>query len=152
MPGAGFYTIHNSKIRFGRDGVWYADDQPIVNERIARLFSRHVGRRADGGYQLKIGPETAPIEVDDTPYVVVGVEALDAAIEVELNDATRERLDPSSLQVGEGNVLYCRVKAGTERARFLRPAYYQIAPLVTESGPGRFVLRIGNDEHEIRRV
>jgi uncharacterized protein len=150
MPGAGFYTIHNSRIRFGRDGVWYADDEPIDNERIAHLFSRHVRRRAGGGYELEIGPERAPIEVDDTPYVVVGVDAKGGSMEVELNDGSRERLDPCGLEVGGANVLYCRVKGGTERARFLRTAYYQIAPNVSEREAGRFVLRVGENEYPIR--
>jgi hypothetical protein len=151
MPSAGFYAIHNSRIRFGRDGVWYADDEPIANRRIADLFSRHVHRRADGGYELRIADERAAIEVEDTPYVVVGVTRTPASIDVELNDGTREPLDPSSLEVGENEVLYCRVKRGTERARFLRPAYYQIAPQTFEKEGGRFVLRVGQSEYAIRR-
>jgi hypothetical protein len=151
MPRAGFYAIHNSSIRFGRDGVWYADGEPIANERIAALFSRHVRRRDGGGYELRIADERAPIEVEDTPYVVVGVSRSPQAIEVELNDGTREPLDPSSLEVGEGEVLSCRVKQGTERARFLRPAYYQIAPQMFEKEAGRFILRVGQREYAIRR-
>jgi hypothetical protein len=138
MPRGGFYAIHNSSIRFGRDGVWYADGEPIANERIAALFSRHVRRRDGGGYELKIADERAAIEVEDTPYVVVGVSPSPAAIEVELNDGTRETLDPSSLEVGEG-------------ARFLRAAYYQIAPQTFEKEAGRFVLRVGQHDYAIRR-
>jgi hypothetical protein len=147
MPRAGFYAIHNSTIRFGTDGRWYADGQPIENPRIARLFSRSVHRAADGSYELRIAEERAPIAVDDTPYVVTGA-AIDAdgTAWVELNDGTRESLDARSLAIGAEDVLYCRVKGGHEAARFLRPAYYQLADriaaqdggFVIETAAGRF--------------
>jgi len=150
MARAGFYAVQNSHIRFGRDGVWYADGEPIANARIAELFARHIRRTDDGSYVIEMDVERAPVEVDDTPYVVIGVDTDGAgAIHLELNDRTREELDPSTLEVGEHDVLYCRVKAGAERARFLRPAYYRIAPLIAEDGRGGFVLRLGGDRHRI---
>jgi hypothetical protein len=153
MARAGFYAIHNSHIRFGRDGRWYADGQPIVNRRIADLFSTHVRRSEAGGYMLEIGPERAPIEVDDTPYVVVGVDVDDDGIaRIELNDHSVEDLDPGSLQIGANEVLYCRVKGGAERARFLRPAYYQLAPFITESEADRFDLWLGGTAHPLARI
>ena len=151
MPRAGFYAIHNSSIRFGRDGRWYADGQPITNPRIADLFSRHVQRAADGGYRLRIADEQAAIEVEDTPYVVVAAGADAAAPWVELNDRSREPLDPTSLTVGGDDVLYCRVKDGQESARFLRPAYYQLAPLFESAPAGEFGLRCGDRVHPIGR-
>ena len=152
MARAGFYAIHNSHIRFGRDGRWYADGQPIVNSRIADLFSAHVQPAESGGYMLVIGPERAPIEVDDTPYVVVGVDVNEGGrATIELNDHSTESLDPGTLQIGAGEVLYCRVKDGTERARFLRPAYYQLAPFIAEAGAGRFELRLAGAAYPIAR-
>jgi hypothetical protein len=43
-----------------------------------------------------------------------------------LSDETEERLSVESLTVSGENVMYCMVKGAAERARFLRPAYYQI--------------------------
>lgn len=128
MPRVGFYAIHNSSIRFGRDGRWYADGQPIENQRIARLFSQSVHRTADGSYELRVAEERAAITVDDTPYVVTGATVdADETAWIDLNDGSREALDPRTLAVGADDVLYCRVKDGREAARFLRPAYYQLA-------------------------
>jgi hypothetical protein len=153
MPRAGFYAIHNTRIRFGRDGVWYADDEPIAYPRIADLFSRSIRRGAEGGYILDNGYERAAVEVDDTPFVVTGVAfADDGSAFVELNDHTKEKLDPSTLLVGERDVLYCAVKGGSERARFLRPAYYQIASRVAEEPRGRFVLHLGETRHRIGQL
>lgn len=142
MPRAGFYAIHNSSIRFGRDGEWYADGQRITNPRIAALFSRHVVRAADGSYELRIADERAPISVDDTPYVVVSAQVDgDGAVRIALNDGTSEPLDARTLRVGAADVLYCRVKDGSEPARFLRPAYYQVAERITAMPDGTFAFR-----------
>lgn len=149
MPRAGFYAIQSSVIRFGRDGLWYADGEVIPNQKISRLFSQHVVRQPDGSYRIEIDWDKAPIEVEDTPYVVRRVDRTDGAgFVVELNDESREPLDLESLAISSENVLYARVKKGEERARFLRPAYYQIAPYVHESA-GRFVIRVDGGEHPI---
>ena len=152
MARAGFYAIHNSAIRFGRDGHWYADGEPITNPRIAELFARHIERAPDGSYRLRIADEQATIEVEDTPYVVIGAGAdANGDLWIELNDRSREALDPGSLQVGADNVLYCRVKRGAERARFLRPAYYQLADFIVAEDGGRFALRSPRGTHRIAR-
>jgi hypothetical protein len=153
MARAGFYAIHNSHIRFGRDGRWYADGEPIVNSRIADLFARHVRRSVSGGYMLEIGPERASIEVDDTPYVVVGVDVDEGGVaRIRLNDGSVEDLDAASLQVGADEVLYCQVKDRAEQARFLRPAYYQLAPFIRESEAGGFELRLAGTAHPVARI
>lgn len=148
MPRAGFYSIHSSTIRFGRDGRWYSDDELISNARIADLFSKHVVRRPDGSYGIEIGWDKAPIEVEDTPYVVSRVDSGPDGFVIQLNDESCEPLDASSLSMSPDNVLYCRVKGGTERARFLRPAYYQLAPHFHEDD-GRFYVRAAGHDHPI---
>ena len=148
MPRAGFYAISSARITFGRDGRWYSDGEPIVNSRIADLFSRHLCRHPDGGYQIVMGDERARIEVEDTPYVVVAVDQHEGDFTITLNDGSHERLDPTSLRVATDAVLSCAVKGGTERARFLRPAYYQLAPFMVEA-EGRFALRCRDQQHPI---
>jgi len=152
MPRAGFYAIHSSKIKFGRDGVWYSDDEPITNARITRVFSQNLVRQ-DGAYFIQIGYDRAPVEVEDTPYVVRGIAGdADRGFEVELNDGSVESLVEASLQAGEDNALYCSVKRGAERARFLRSAYYQLAPFIDETEPGHFALRSQRQLHPIARA
>lgn len=149
MPGAGFYSIHTSEIRFGRDGCWYADGERISNERIASFFSRHLERRGDGQWVIRVGREEVPVQVEDTPFVVTTVQERDDRVLVELNDGTAEKLDPSTLRVGPGNVLYCRVKNGSEEARFLRAPYYALVGRIRELGPGRFCFVADGQEHVI---
>jgi hypothetical protein len=150
MPRAGFYAIQATTIRFGRDGNWYADGERITNLRIADLFARHLTRDPAGGYMIRMGDERAHIEVDDTPYVVIAVQNENSGgITIELNDRTRETLDVQSLRIGAADVLYCQVKGGREPARFLRPAYYQLAPYVHQTGADQFVLDVGGTRHPI---
>lgn len=155
MPGAGFYAIHTTKLTFGADGRWYADDEPVTHERLARLFSRYVRRKPHGdGYEIWIDDRYhADIEVADTPFVVTTVEPdSNGQLWIDLNDGTTELLDPGTVAVGSDNVLYCTVKSGGERARFLRGAYYQLAGAIEESAPGVFYLRCGEATYPITRI
>ena len=151
MPGAGFYAIHTAKLSFRADGRWYADDEPVVHPRLARLFSRYLRRKPSAGYEIWIDERYhADVEIEDTPYVVTSVHADGGqSLKIELNDGTTEQLNPDTLEVGTGNVLSCAVKQGTERARFLRPAYYQLTAFIEEPAPGHFLLRCGHTTHTI---
>ncbi|MFQ5478257.1 MAG: hypothetical protein ACE5E4_06535 [Candidatus Binatia bacterium] len=140
MAGAGFWTISAAEICFGKDGKWYADGEPISNRRIARLFSRHVQPDGDGGWVIDIGIDRQAVRVEDTPLVVVRVDGdPQEGFWVTTNDGERSELNCSSLWVGEANVLYCDVDRGGRGlmpARFLRPAYYQLARFVEQSAGG----------------
>ena len=126
MARAGFYPISAGQITFGRDGQWYCDGEAIPNAAIARLFSRALQVLPDGRGRLELGEDKAWVTIEDTPWVVTGVEGAPATgFTVTLNDGTSEALDAATLRVGAGHVLYCRVKVRHE-ARFLRPAYYAL--------------------------
>src|SRR5512139_3986871 len=113
MAQAGFWAISSGKISFRRDGRWYNDEEPISNPRIARLFSRCLRQTDDGRWQIAMADERALVEIEDTPWVIT--RATDEGREeftLRLNDGSEEALDPTSLTVGPGNVLYARVKSG----------------------------------------
>jgi hypothetical protein len=143
MARAGFTAISSGRIKFGRDGLWYSDDEVIPNQAICRLFSRALQVSPDGRARLELGEDKAEVIVEDTPWVVTAVEGSSASgFTVVLNDETREPLDPDSLAVGAENVLYCRVKGSAHRARFLRPAYYALMQHVDTAPDGTFVLPV----------
>jgi uncharacterized protein len=150
MPAAGFYAIESHTIRFGRDGEWYSDGERIANRRIADLFSRCVRRNSQGGFMLQMGDERAPLEVEDTPFVVLQIEGdRERGFTLILNDGTQEALDPTGLRSGRDNALYCRVKSGEYEARLLRPAYYALAQSVKVGTDGRLVLAVGGRDYPI---
>lgn len=150
MARAGFYAIESHSIRFGRDGEWYSDGERIANRRIADLFSRCIRKQPDGGFVLQMGDERAPVEVDDTPFVVRRIEGSpEEGLSVVLNDDTVEPFDPATLRIGADNAFYCAVKNREYEARLLRAAHYQLARWVTAGDDGRFVLRAGGRSHLI---
>jgi len=139
---SGFTAIHSGPITFGRDGRWYCDGEPIRNRAICRLYARAMTVDPDGTARLQLGEERAMVRLEDTPWVVVGVDGDPArGFVVRLNDETSESLDATSLRIGPDHVLYCRVK-GSHEARFLRPAYYALMRHV-EPDEGGGVLRAG---------
>ena len=153
MPRAGFYAVESGKISFRRDGNWYTDEERIDNPRIALLFSRSIRRNADGSYILQVGDERASITVEDTPYVVKALEG-DAAdgFTLVLNDEEREPLDPASLEVGPDHVLYCRVKNGAFKARFLRSAYYHLSDCLGMDDDGGFFFKLAGRRYPVRQA
>jgi hypothetical protein len=104
----------------------------ITHRRTHLLFSKSIRRDPTGKYSVHVGPESAEVIVEDAPYTIRSVtigEEPDGPPKdyiLHLNDETQERLESGSLVISEQDVMYCRVKGGAERARFLRAAYYQI--------------------------
>jgi hypothetical protein len=153
MARAGFYAVESGQISFRCDGNWYVDDERIDNPRIATLFSRSIRVDRDGSYFLQIAEERAPITVEDTPYVVRTMEGdCRRGFILVLNDGEREPLDPASLSIGAGDVLYCAVKDGRFRARFLRPAYYQLTTCLEEDSNGNIYLVVQRQRYLLLRA
>jgi len=151
MPRAGFYAVESGKISFRRDGNWYSDEERIDNPRIALLFSQSIKQNPDGSYFLQVAEERASINVEDTPFVVKGIEDDGkGGFMLILNDDTREAMDAATLEVGADNVLYARVKGGKYRARFLRPAYYHLSANFQSDGAGRFFIQIGDKRYPLK--
>jgi hypothetical protein len=143
MARAGFTAISSGKIKFGKDGLWYSDDEVIPNQAIRRLFSRTLIVSPEGRARLELGEDKAEVIIEDTPWVVTRVDGdPGTGFRVTLNDETVEPLDPASLRVGADNVLYCRVKSGSHEARFLRPAYYELTRHADTDDGGEVVLRV----------
>lgn len=152
MPKAGFWAIDATrKISFGKDGWWYANDERIQNRRINLLFSQHLRKTSTGTYEIVIGRDTVAVEIDDAPYVITRISGdAEQGFILRLNDESEEVLDPATLSIGSANVLYCRVKNREHLARFLRPAYYQLAAHVQEDpASGSFLLRLGDTTYPI---
>jgi uncharacterized protein len=153
MPRAGFYAVESGKISFRRDGNWYTDEECIDNPRIALLFSRSIRQNPDGSYFLQVGDERASITVEDTPYVVKSVEGEGpGGFDLVLNDGEREALDPTSLEVGPADVLYCRVKNGAFTARFLRSAYYHLSGCLGMDERGEFFFSVAGKRYPVRHM
>lgn len=70
-------------IRIAADGTWYHEGSPIRRQALVKLFST-VLRRDDDGYCLVTPAEKLMIEVEDAPFVAVGMEARGTGRDAEL--------------------------------------------------------------------
>ncbi len=115
-----------------KEGHWFNEGVEITHVRTCLLFSKSLKKGRGGKYYIKVGRECAEVIIEDTPYIVksvtvqAGPEGIANKYLLHLNDGTKESLEPQTLSFGKDNVMYCKVKNGSEKARFLRPAYYQI--------------------------
>lgn len=124
-----------------REGDWHYRGSRMERSDIVSHLCQHMCRdEASGLYIVQLGKQRCYLEVEDTPLAITGVlhtkeregdkpgQLLLAIKHLE----THEPLDPESLWIGEQNVLYCRVMEDGIPARFLRPAYYQLAEFIHE--------------------
>jgi len=130
--------IPSCDIFVDREGEWHYRGAPMIRKDIVGLFLEHLTLSPDGDYVIDLDGQRCRLEVEDTVFVVKRVESgkdNDKGIDgflLLLSDGTREPLSDHTLEIGEGNMLYCRVKQDKFKARFSRPAYYQIASHVEE--------------------
>ena len=113
------------RLRITRDGEWLHEDVEVTHPGILANLRSNL-RQDEAGAYLQVGPVRVPVELADTPYVVVRVEMADAGAAVILNDLSREPLDLDTLAFGPGDIPYCRVLGGRFEARFSRGAAWEL--------------------------
>lgn len=137
--------------RVDQDGVWYHDGQRVERRELVTLLASHVRRTEEGGFVFRWGPYEHALEVADAPVVVHEVRvpaAAGAGLDADLVDGRTVRIDPATLRVGAGHVLYGALP-GDVPVRFSRTAYYQLADHIRETADG-FVLVMGPDQVPLR--
>lgn len=141
------------KLVIDKDGRWFQNGAEIIHPEIYRQFNQMLEKLPDGGYQVRLGQEVCRVEVEDAPFVIVRASMDgDGRIALVLNDGTVEILNAEEFWIGKDNVPYCRVKNGEFRARFSRPAYYQISEHMVAGDEGQFFLEIDGVRTRINTV
>lgn len=133
------------KLFIDKDGKWFQNGEEIIHREIYIQFNRMLERTPDGAYRVRLGREVCRVEVEDAPFVVLGVdENSSGQLVLSLNDDTEETLDPACFWIGNENVPYAEIKQKQFHARFSRPAYYQLARhIVTDDEKEFFLLILG---------
>jgi hypothetical protein len=123
-----------------KEGRWYHKGAEMIHREFIRLFYKHMVLDSQGRYVINWNDQRCWVDVEDTAFVVRrvafkdGAQAQNAQYLLHLSDDTSEPLAPDTLFVGEGNVLYCKVKNHSFPARFNRAAYYQLAGNIEQEG------------------
>jgi hypothetical protein len=141
-------------IRIDKDGKWYHRGAEMIHRPFIRLFYQNLKRDEEGRYIIEWNGERCYLEVEDTPFVVRTISqeqdaAGDRRFMLTLTDDSDEPLAPETLFVGKENVLYCLVRGGEFRARFSRPAYYELARHIVEKDNG-YALALNGKLYGIR--
>jgi uncharacterized protein len=150
--------LQSSRIYVDEEGEWFNEGIAITREDILQFFLEHVQELADGSYVIAWGGNLCSLHVADTPFVIGRV---DRSANGELTEEQcvmklkhhpqPQTLDPTTLHSGADNVLYCRLRESGHRARFSRPAYYQLAQWIEEDPEaGGFCLCMGTNRYPIR--
>ncbi|TDJ37915.1 MAG: DUF1285 domain-containing protein [Gammaproteobacteria bacterium] len=131
----------SSEMRIDAQGRWFHQGGQIKREALVRVFSTILRREADH-YFLVTPVEKLSIEVEDAPFLVVGMDVRGAGESQEIVFATHTddlviANAEHPIRVAEGPEVrpYVEVRAGLE-ALINRPVYYRLAELAVETPDG----------------
>lgn len=118
-----------------KNGIWLADGIEISHEPTRKLFARSLKKKGSE-YFLEIGREKKKITIEDTPYFVIRIDGSPKeGFQLSLNDETKEKLNPQTLDYRPGR-LVCSVKNQTEEAKFLHAPYFELLKEIEEDENG----------------
>jgi hypothetical protein len=134
----------NPGLSIDDEGRFLVHGEPITHERTLDVLWRGLEPGAGGGWVVRVGRESAPVAVDGTPYVVLGISESPGAIELLLPGGSREPLVPETLRVRRDGLLRATLASG-HPARFCRAAQIAMGMLLSEdpTAPGGFRLSLG---------
>ena len=126
------------QIQVDPEGGLFHNGAPIIHPKVLQTIYAAV-RLEDEVYFLELEGKRCQLEVSDTFFVVRRAQLNGGSIQLILSGGETESLDPASLWVGDGDVIYCMVRGGRFPARFLRAAYYQLARWIDEDQDGFYL-------------
>ncbi|MBV8088048.1 MAG: DUF1285 domain-containing protein [Alphaproteobacteria bacterium] len=127
-------------MRIARDGTWLYRGSPISRLALVKLFASVLRREPDGSYWLVTPAERGRVEVEDVPFLAVGLTVEGSGREQQLIFETN--LD-DIVTAGAANPLRVETAADGEprpyilvrdrlEARIARPVFYDLVELGAE--------------------
>ena len=125
-------------LRIASDGTWFHEGSPIGRPALVRLFSTVLRRDADG-FWLVTPVEKLRIEVEDAPFVAIGLQQDAGVISFATNvgdvvEAGPEHPIRVETDAGGAPRPYVRVRGGLD-ALISRPVFYELVS-IGEERPG----------------
>jgi nicotinamide-nucleotide amidase len=136
------------------EGRFLHRGEPITHARTLEALWRSLSRTPAGRWQVRIGRETAFVEVDESPWAVRGLRSdgpTPTALTLLLAGGAEVPLDPAALWIGPDGVLRSRLPDGAP-VRFTRAGQVALGSLLEADPdhPGGYLLVLGGVRHPIR--
>ncbi|MCI0454109.1 MAG: DUF1285 domain-containing protein [Candidatus Dadabacteria bacterium] len=139
-----------------KEGTLFFERNEIGDPWVYRFFLRSLKQGDDGRFLVICENEHCYIEAEDVPYVINDISVTESEkeeisqIELLFRGGYKEALDPSTLHIGKGNVLYCRVRKGRFIARFNRRSYYRMVNFISYNDKtGEFLINVNGRPYAI---
>ena len=149
----------NSEIFINAQGEWWYEGNRIVHPEVLNLFKSSLTFDAERDeFFIDYKGKQAPVKIAKTPYFI-----RDAVVEkgssgelvnvvLEVDDGSRENLDPETLVLDEDGVLQVKIKAGRFAARCLAAAHFRIAELLEDDASGNFFIVINGAKSAVNSI
>jgi hypothetical protein len=119
-----------------KEGRLWIEGSELNDPQVLKFFMKRLEKSPGGGFMVDCMGEKNLVQAEDVPYVVQSIHVGKNEIQLVFPGNYQETLDPSTLFVGQDNVLYCKVRSGEFTARFNRKPYLELTHLI-EGGQGR---------------
>jgi hypothetical protein len=139
-----------STIVLDRQGRFWHDGEPVTHPGMQAAFATWIMRHPDDGrFILNNGFDWTYFSVQDVPFFVRALRVEAGAPILVLSDGSEEPLDAGSIEIGQADALYTRVKNGAYEARFTPSAQNALAPFLIEGTTGEPELEIHGRRYRV---
>lgn len=80
-----------------KEGQWYADGVLMIKKELIQLFASHLKNDGQEKYHIDWQNQLYPVRVEDVPFFVQTVTALDGRLMLQLKDGRKFPLPPGSI-------------------------------------------------------
>ena len=139
-----------STIVLDAEGRFWHDGVRVERATMTRAFASWIRRHPDDDrFILSNDYDWTYFTVVAVPFFVERIEFEGDVVRATLFDGSRETLDSTTLRLGPGDRVSCRVKSGKFEAQLSRSAQLALGEAVFERPDGGLGLRVGNVEMQL---
>ena len=126
----------NSGLRLDGDGQFFFHERPVENDRVQRLFHRHLAVRADGGVTLTVGSQWAYVACETVARFVERFTLDDGSLSLRFRDGEEVIAKAPQLGFAPDGRCYVWATESASPAVLLRSAHQALASLLEEKEGG----------------
>ena len=126
-----------------REGQWYADGVLMIKKELIQLFASHLKNDGQEKYHIDWRNQLCPVRVEDVPFFVQTVMALDDGLMLQLKDVRKFPLPPGSI-IMKDNIPYISLFWQRD-TKLSRPSYSELCKNLIER-EGHYYIKYGDNE------